>query len=308
METKNYTYLQLKELVFKEEYLNEDFLNSLLTDRRKNVQKLVQKYYYRKNRSEELVKYENRLWNKGFKYVAGIDEAGRGPLAGPVACACVVFPRGFKMTGIDDSKKLSPAEREFLAEKIKEYACAYSIEFVYPDKIDKINIQNAVSLGSIKAARNLKLKPDFILLDGRIDFSDSEFKYSELKGGDRKSVTIAAASILAKTARDKMMIEEDSKYPQYNFKKNKGYGTQEHIDALSEFGESPIHRKTFVDHFLCDKYLRLRERINNSSSRAELEEVGREVKETSGDVISEKMLSKLRHLYKKKLEDFKKVK
>ncbi len=182
------------------------------------------------------------------KIIAGIDEAGRGPLAGPVVCACVVMPLGQRIEGINDSKKLSPKKREELYEKIIEFAIDYSIIEVDEKTIDEINILQATRLGMKKALEGLKIKPDIVLIDAvKID---TDLPQDSIIHGDALSYNIAAASILAKVHRDRHMVELDKKYPEYNFAKHKGYGTKAHIEALKKYGKCEIHRESFIKNFI----------------------------------------------------------
>ncbi len=188
-------------------------------------------------------KYKNMI-------VAGIDEAGRGPLAGPVVCACVIMPleKDKIIEGINDSKKLSPSKREKLYDQILKTALDYSIVEIDEKIIDEINILNATKLGMKKALENLKIKPDIVLIDAvKIE---SDIRQENIIKGDALSYNIASASILAKVYRDRLMVELSKKYPQYNFAKHKGYGTKEHIEALKLYGKCPIHRNSFIKNFI----------------------------------------------------------
>lgn len=192
-----------------------------------------------------MLEIENALWKKGYQAVAGIDEAGRGPLAGPVCAAAVILPQHTIIEGINDSKKLSAKKRESLFTEIQKTAVAYAVEFVYPDVIDAINIRQATHLAMERAVAALSVAPDFLIIDGndRIPFSvPGEY----IIKGDAKSQTIAAASILAKVTRDRYMIELDAQYPVYQFAKHKGYGTKAHMEAIQTYGVSPVHRKSFM--------------------------------------------------------------
>ena len=192
-----------------------------------------------------MLEIENALWKKGYQAVAGIDEAGRGPLAGPVCAAAVILPQHTIIEGINDSKKLSAKKRESLFTEIQKAAVAYAVEFVYPDVIDAINIRQATHLAMERAVAALSVAPDFLIIDGndRIPFSvPGEY----IIKGDAKSQTIAAASILAKVTRDRYMIELDAQYPVYQFAKHKGYGTKAHMQAIQTYGVSPVHRKSFM--------------------------------------------------------------
>ncbi len=188
---------------------------------------------------------ENSVYQKGVKYLCGIDEAGRGPLAGPVCAAAVILPADCVIEGVNDSKKLTEKRREALFDKIVKEAVAYSVQFVNPDVIDEINIRNATHLAMENAVRSLSVRPEYIIIDGN-DKIPFDLPYEYIIKGDAKSQTIAAASILAKVSRDRLMVELDKKYPQYGFAKHKGYGTAAHMQAIREFGVSEVHRKTFM--------------------------------------------------------------
>lgn len=193
--------------------------------------------------------YEKACENEGFSLIAGADEAGRGALAGPVCAAVVILPLGFAYQGIDDSKKLSPKKRGELAEVIKERAVSHAVGFCGAREIDEINILNATRKAMARAFDALTQKPDVLLID-YIDVPEIAVLRRPITRGDQKSLTIAAASILAKTARDKYMTEADEKYPQYMFKKNFGYGTREHFAALGAHGPCPLHRALFIRNAL----------------------------------------------------------
>lgn len=194
--------------------------------------------------------YENKALNSGYKLIAGIDEAGRGPLAGPVCVAMVIMPLDKEniIEKVNDSKKLSAKMRDKLYEEIISKAIDYQIEFIDEETIDKINILNATKLGMKNCINNIKTKPNYILIDAvKLDI---DIPYEPIIKGDALSYSIACASILAKVSRDKLMVEIDKKYPNYNFKKHKGYGTKEHIENLKIFGPCKIHRKTFIKNFV----------------------------------------------------------
>lgn len=197
---------------------------------------------------------ENSLYDKGYELVAGIDEAGRGPLAGPVCAAAVILPKALVIDGINDSKKLSEKKREMLFDVIIKSAIAYSIEFVSPEVIDEINIRQATSLAMHNALKNLETKADYVIIDGN-DNIPYEIPFEYVIKGDAKSQTIAAASILAKVSRDRLMTELDKEYPEYCFAKHKGYGTKVHIEAIQKFGVSPVHRKSFMTAKVLGKQL-----------------------------------------------------
>ncbi len=198
----------------------------------------------------ELKKIERELYNKGFKNICGIDEAGRGPLAGPVVVAGVIMPKDSMIEGINDSKKVSEKKREKLYDLIIEEAISYSVGIIGQDVIDDINILNATKEGVTQVVDNLKVKPDLIIIDALNHINTRGIPYEPIIKGDAKCYNIAAASILAKVTRDRIMRQWDEVYPQYGFLSHKGYGTAKHISAIKKYGLSPIHRKTFTKNFI----------------------------------------------------------
>ena len=189
--------------------------------------------------------YEKAKYNEGYTAVCVTDEAGRGPLCGPVVAAAVILPKDIEIEGLNDSKKLTEKKREKLFDIIKEKAVAYCIAESSPKEIDEINILNASMLAMRRAVEGLSVKADFVLIDGNCSRGFSIPTETVVKG-DSKSASIAAASILAKVTRDRQCIELDKEYPEYNIAKHKGYPTKEHMDAVREHGPSPIHRLTFL--------------------------------------------------------------
>ncbi|MBE7084541.1 MAG: ribonuclease HII [Clostridiales bacterium] len=200
--------------------------------------------------AEEKLQYERALLAQGVKYIAGVDEVGRGPLAGPVVCSAVIMPldEADLIVGVDDSKKLSEKKREELAEKIKEKALCYTIIEIDEKTIDEINILEATKLGMKKAIETLAITPDVVLTDGNMTIDIAHRQHSVIHG-DALSYSIGSASIIAKVYRDKLMDEFAKQYPQYAFEKNKGYGTAVHIQGIKEHGLCPIHRRTFTKKF-----------------------------------------------------------
>lgn len=194
--------------------------------------------------------YENKYLAEGKKIIAGIDEAGRGPLAGPVSVAIAIMPldKDNIIEGINDSKKLSEKKRDLLYNEIVKKAIAYHIELIDEKTIDTINILNATKLGMLTCLERIEPKPDITLIDAVK--LDTEYPTESIIKGDALSYSIACASILAKVTRDRYMLELDEKYPEYNFKKHKGYGTKEHIEALKKYGKSPVHRESFIKNFV----------------------------------------------------------
>lgn len=199
----------------------------------------------------EMHEIENECRNNGYEIIAGVDEAGRGPLAGPVYAAAVILPPNVVIKGINDSKKLSEKRREELFNEITEKAIAYNICSINEKRIDDINILNATFEAMNGAVNGLKTVPEFVLIDGN-RIKDMKIPHETVVKGDAKSVSIAAASILAKVSRDRFICEMAEKYPQYGFEKHKGYGTKVHNEAILQYGACEIHRKTFLRKLLGD--------------------------------------------------------
>lgn len=189
--------------------------------------------------------YESGLWNKGFQYICGVDEVGRGPLAGPVTAAAVILPPGTKRNGINDSKAISASRREELVDHIKSIAVAWAIESVDPQTIDEINILQASLLAMRKAVERLSAQIDIVLVDGNRSIPDIEHHQMTIVRGDTKCISIGAASIIAKVERDRLMTEYDQLFPEYRFCRNKGYPTREHRLAIHAHGPCDIHRRSF---------------------------------------------------------------
>jgi ribonuclease HII len=229
---------------------NDPILHDLLMDKRKGVQQLVQRW--KKKREQERIKqqlfaemsvYERKLREKGCQWIAGVDEAGRGPLAGPVVAAAVILPEHFYLPGINDSKKLTEQMREKFFNRIMEEAVSVGIGFVSAKEIDNINIYEASKLAMIKAVKQLNPQPEHLLVDA-LSLPVSIPQTSLVKG-DAKSFTIAASSIVAKVTRDRYMKRLGEKYPQYGFEHHMGYGTKLHLEAIKEHGVTSEHRKSF---------------------------------------------------------------
>ena len=201
-------------------------------------------------RLTNLKSMEKELYEKGFEYICGIDEAGRGPLAGPVVVAGVIMPKDSMIEGVNDSKKVSEKKREKLYDLILEEAISYSVAIIGQDVIDEINILNATKEGVTKVVEGLDIKPNLILVDALTHINTKGIPYDSIIKGDAKCYNISCASIIAKVTRDRIMREWDEIYPQYGFINHKGYGTAKHIQALKEYGPCPIHRKTFIKHFV----------------------------------------------------------
>lgn len=246
----------------KEEFNNtsidmlENFIEKYIADERKSVQaiissakKRIEKEQLEKERLEKICEYENKYYSQGMEYIAGIDEVGRGPFAGPVLTAAVILPKGFKYRGINDSKKLSEKKREELFDVITQNAVEISVKMENNNIIDEINILNATLLSMSKTINSFKIKPDVVLVDA-LKIPNIDIKQEKIIKGDAKSISIAAASIIAKVTRDRIMKEFAQIYPEYGFDRNSGYGTAEHIKAIEKYGLCPIHRKTFASKFV----------------------------------------------------------
>lgn len=194
--------------------------------------------------------FEKAAVNSGFSCICGVDEAGRGPLAGPVCAAAVILPDGAVIEGLDDSKKLTEKKRERLYDIIKETAVAYSVAYGTLEEIETVNILEATYLAMNRAIEGLSVKPDFALIDGNRVPRGIKIPCETVVKGDSKSMSVAAASVLAKVTRDRLMLEYDKKYPEYNFKKHKGYGTKEHTELIKQYGPCEIHRLSFLKNIL----------------------------------------------------------
>lgn len=201
-------------------------------------------------RLTNLKQMEKELYQKGFQHICGIDEAGRGPLAGPVVVAGVIMPKDSMIEGVNDSKKVTEKRREKLYDQILEEAISYSVSIIGQDIIDKINILNATKQGVTKVVEELESKPDLILVDALTGIDTKGIPYDAIVKGDAKCYNIAAASIVAKVTRDRIMRQWDEIYPQYGFSGHKGYGTAKHIEAIKEYGLCPIHRRSFTKNFV----------------------------------------------------------
>ncbi|MGL6107426.1 ribonuclease HII [Romboutsia sp.] len=233
-----------------------EYIDILRSDERKSVQNLALKMAKKLDairredeRLEAINTYENEGYNKGYLYIGGIDEAGRGPLAGPVVASIVVFKANTKIEGVNDSKKLSEAKREELFDIIKDQALDYGIGIVNNEEIDEFNILNATYMAMKKAINCLEKTPDYLLIDATT-IPGVEVAQNPIIKGDSKSISIAAASILAKVTRDNIMYHYEDMYPGYGFKSHKGYGTKEHYEAIEKQGICPIHRKSFLKNVL----------------------------------------------------------
>lgn len=194
--------------------------------------------------------YENNASARGFKLICGVDEAGRGPLAGPVCAAAVILPQGLEIEGLNDSKKLSEKKREKLFDIITEKAVAYSIAYGTLEEIEVLNILQATYLAMNRSIEGLKIPADFAIIDGNRVPDNIKIPCETVVKGDSKSMSVAAASVLAKVSRDRLLLEYDKKYPEYQFAKHKGYGTKLHTDLIKQYGPCEIHRLSFLKKIL----------------------------------------------------------
>ncbi len=251
MDTTKMTVGQITSLL-SQKNITLDIIETLRNDVRLSVKRLVtkwesnqQKVQQEKERLHTLFENERQLCAQGYTLVAGVDEVGRGPLAGPVVVAAVILPLDCYLPGLNDSKKLTAGQREKLYEQIKNTAIAVSSSVISVETIDDINIYQATILGMYQAVSELAPVPQAVLIDA-VPLPKLKMPYKSIIGGDQLSASIAAASIIAKVERDQIMNEIDSGYPMYGFSRNKGYGTEEHMNALSQYGACVHHRKSFA--------------------------------------------------------------
>lgn len=248
---KNKTITEIKQMLDRDT-LSEKQISSLQYDSRKGVLKLLHMYQQRQQKNKELEQhfinmsqFEQRNYKNGCKLIAGIDEAGRGPLAGPVVAAAVILPRNFKLLGLDDSKQLSADKRNEFFSIIKEQAVSYGISIISNEQIDQVNIYQATKQAMRDALTQLEPNPDHVLIDA-VPLNEIHCTSESIIKGDQKSISIAAASILAKVTRDTIMKKIHNDFPFYDFASNMGYGTKHHMEALQEHGISRFHRKSFA--------------------------------------------------------------
>lgn len=245
-----YTVQQIKEKLAQIETFDDPFLKEVKEDERKGVIKLYESWEKKYKKQEEIKvmfdkmrEHEKHLWSQGYLLIGGIDEVGRGPLAGPVVASCVILSPDFSLPGLTDSKKLSKEKREEFFHRIKEEAVSYGIGMASAEEIDKQNIYEATKVAMNRAIRKLDQVPDYLLLDAMK--LTVNIPQTSLIKGDSKSVSIAAASVIAKVTRDQYMEELGKVYPQYGFERHMGYGTSEHLEALRKNGATKEHRQSF---------------------------------------------------------------
>ena len=242
--------LEIKELLAQDN-VNIEILTTLATDERKNVQNLLNSYYKRQEkiqnaalRQQELLKFERCYYQQGVKYIAGVDEAGRGPIAGPLVVASVILPEKCDLPGVDDSKKLTANKRELLCKAIYQQALAVNVQVISPKVIDELNIYQATLKGMQDSLQALVIKPEVALIDA-MPLKIPEIIIESIIKGDSLSLSIAAASIVAKTTRDKLMLDLHKLYPVYGLDKHKGYPTREHVQAVEKYGVAEFYRQSY---------------------------------------------------------------
>ena len=248
---EKYTIGEIEQQLFGKEEVKKEFLKGLRNDSRKGVQKLVLKWERQEEQKKQvheqfvnMSSFERKYRSEGFEYIAGIDEAGRGPLAGPVVAGAVILPENFYLPGLNDSKKLTESKRDEYFEVIMSEALAVGVGLINAAEIDEINILQASKKAMLSAVNQLGITPDFLLIDAVK--LDTPYPFEALIKGDSRSISIAAASIIAKVTRDRLMKELSIEFPQYGFGANMGYGTAEHLRAIKEHGVTDHHRKTFA--------------------------------------------------------------
>ncbi|WP_080874773.1 ribonuclease HII [Oceanobacillus timonensis] len=248
---KKQSIAEIKQLLHGDNLTSEEW-EMLVQDDRKGVQTLLKSYQRKQAREKQLIEqfesmqqYERKAYSNGAKWIAGVDEVGRGPLAGPVVAAAVILPEDFRLIGLNDSKKLKESVREEYSTYIKEHAVSYHISFIDNQVIDAMNIYEATKKAMYEALAGLTPSPEHVLVDA-VHLPGLNHSQEAIIKGDASSISIAAASILAKVARDQFMKELHTKYPTYHFDKNMGYGTKAHLDGLNQSGVTPYHRASFA--------------------------------------------------------------
>lgn len=311
------TVTEIKSMLVDVASPEESLLQYLENDPRSGVQKLAIQTRRRQRelakeqaRLENMAALENKLRERGLLHIAGVDEAGRGPLAGPVVAAAVILPPKTLIAGLNDSKKLKESVRDSLFDEIKRVAISVGVGQATPEEIDSLNIRNATHLAMRRALNQLTPAPNRALIDGNA-VPESNFEEMAIIGGDRKSLSIAAASIIAKVTRDRQMQNYAKEYPQYGFAGHKGYGSAEHLKALQEYGPSPIHRLTFggvpaIRQTFSEDYDAFLDGIESAKDLEQLEAMGKTIASVSSNLETHEIES-LRTRYKERLGKFDKV-
>lgn len=306
MDWQQYTVKEIEEKLFANTgtELDEGLLESLARDERSGVQKLLIRYRKllieeeaRRKRWEKMREFSRKLQARGYRYIAGIDEAGRGPLAGPVVAAAVILDPDEPIYGLDDSKKLTEKKREELFELIKKKALAVAIGIVNNKVIDRMNILQATFQAMNEAINKLSLTADYVLVDGNMEIPGLGIPQEAVIDGDLNVDAIAAASIIAKVTRDRILYKYHELYPEYGFDRNKGYGTSEHIEALKKYGPTPIHRYsyTIVNNYFFEK---VKDNLIQAGNKEELRDIGQMI--ASYALFSEENQALLRQIYRNK--------
>ncbi|SDC00755.1 MULTISPECIES: ribonuclease HII [unclassified Candidatus Frackibacter] len=285
--------------------ITDDLIEQLEADGRKGVKTLSKRYRNKKLRAKQekekfqrMQKFEKKLFAKGYELIGGVDEAGRGPLAGPVVASVVILPQDIFIPGLDDSKKLSESKREELFDIIQDEAIDIGVGIVDSTRIDEINIRNATFQAMQEAIISLETKVDYLLVDGE-EIPGLSTEQRKLIDGDARSISIAAASIIAKVTRDRMLVEYDKEYPEYGFTQHKGYGTVEHIAALNEHGPCEVHRYSFSkvkESALGEDFYLFKEGLEEANSIVELEVVASTIKDCE-ELLIDVELEELRNIF-----------
>lgn len=302
------TLAQIRAYITSVDSLDEARLHALEGDVRVGVRALAAKVRKRRKarageeaRLERMLALEKKLWARGIEHIAGVDEAGRGPLAGPVVAAAVVLPPDTPIPGLNDSKALSEKRREALFKIIREVALAIGVGEASPEEIDKYNIRNATHRAMCKALHALDIPPDRVLVDGNA-VPQSPFPERAIVGGDGASLSIAAASVIAKVTRDRAMVAYDARYPDYGFASHKGYGSADHLAALRKHGPCPIHRRSFKGVFevarnRSEDFEIFAEGIRTATDRDQLQAMGEAIASASKHIAPDE-LDALRRLFR----------
>ena len=306
MNWQKYTIKEIEKMLFADtgSEMNETLLESLARDERSGVQKLLVRYRKllieeeaRRQRWERMREFSRKIRVNGYRFIAGIDEAGRGPLAGPVVAAAVILDPEEPIYGLDDSKKLTGKKREELYDIIMEKALAVAVGIVNNKVIDRKNILQATFLAMSEAVNKLSRTADYVLIDGNMEIPGLDIPQEAVIDGDQNVDAIAAASIIAKVTRDRIMDKYHEFYPEYGFDRNKGYGTSEHIEALKKYGPTPIHRYSFtiVNNYFFEK---VKDSIHLARNKEELRDIGQTIADYA--LFSEENLAVLRQIYKRR--------
>ncbi|MGB4373349.1 MAG: ribonuclease HII [Halanaerobiales bacterium] len=306
MDWRKCTIKELEDLLFASSgtEIDEAMLEALDNDERSGVQKLLARYRTmvyeekaRRMRWEKMNEFSRKIYARGYRHIVGVDEAGRGPLAGPVVAAAVILDPEEPIYGLDDSKKLTEKKREELYEIIMDKALAVAVGIVSNEVIDQVNILQATFQAMNEAINKLSLTADYVLVDGNMEIPGLGIPQEAVIDGDLNVDAIAAASIIAKVTRDRILYKYHELYPEYGFDRNKGYGTSEHIEALKKYGPTPIHRYsyTIVNNYFFEK---VKDNLIQAGNKEELRDIGQMI--ASYALFSEENQALLRQIYRKK--------